>query len=267
MLADGLAGATDWVGFATALCGAAGAALGLPPLLASRRARRTRLAAESPGPRLILPSRIQLVDRVDEVRQVLGHLAAGEYVVTLEGSIGVGKSALAMEVAHRLAAGEGARGGRRKPPVAFETLVWMDAANQCPDLVDLARTLSLTTGERSLSAAPAAGKPDAIRSFLSTHPCVGFIIRDGEEIGLPFLNELLRTRDVAQPLEGLQTPLLLVHGDADTEVPVDQSAKAEALVAGPVRRVVVPGGDHCLERPEERAVVDREASAWLAAHL
>lgn len=95
----------------------------------------------------------------------------------------------------------------------------------------------------------------------------GFIIRDGEEIGLPFLNELLETRDVAQPLHGLRTPLLLVHGDADTEVPVEQSAQAEALVTGPVRRVVVPGGDHCLERPAERAVVNRETSEWLATHL
>jgi fermentation-respiration switch protein FrsA (DUF1100 family) len=95
----------------------------------------------------------------------------------------------------------------------------------------------------------------------------GFIVRDGEEIGLPFLNELLATRDVSQPLHGLRTPLLLVHGDADTEVPVEQSAQAEALVAGPVRRVVVPGGDHCLERPAERVVVDRETSEWLAAHL
>ncbi|WP_059005642.1 alpha/beta hydrolase family protein [Streptomyces specialis] len=95
----------------------------------------------------------------------------------------------------------------------------------------------------------------------------GFIVRDGEEIGLPFLNELLATRDVAGPLRGSRTPLLLVHGDADTEVPVEQSARAEALVAGPVRRVVVPGGEHCLERPSERAVVNRETSAWLAAHL
>lgn len=95
----------------------------------------------------------------------------------------------------------------------------------------------------------------------------GFIVRDDEEVGLPFLTELLATRDVSQPLHGLRTPLLLVHGDADTEVPVEQSAQAEALVAGPVRRVVVPGGDHCLERPAERVVVNREISAWLAAHL
>jgi uncharacterized protein len=95
----------------------------------------------------------------------------------------------------------------------------------------------------------------------------GFIVRDDEEVGLPFLTELLETRDVSGPLHGLRTPLLLVHGNADTEVPVDQSAQAEALVAGPVRRVVVPGGDHCLERPAERAVVNQETSAWLAAHL
>ncbi|QMU71725.1 ATP-binding protein [Streptacidiphilus sp. P02-A3a] len=172
LVADGMASANDLVGLVTAVCGALGAALGLPPLLASRRERRAQQAVEPPGPRLVLPSRVQLVDRVEEVGQVLRHLAAGEYVVTLEGGIGVGKSALAMEVAHRIAAGEGVGGGRSNAPVAFETLVWMDAANHCPDLVDLSRTLSLMTGERSLSAAPTAAKPDAIRSFLASHPCV-----------------------------------------------------------------------------------------------
>lgn len=95
----------------------------------------------------------------------------------------------------------------------------------------------------------------------------GFIVRDDEEVGLAFLKEIVATRDVAGPLRGLRTPLLLVHGDADTEVPVGQSAQAESLVAGPVRRVVVPGGDHCLERPAERAVVVRETSAWLEKYL
>ena len=95
----------------------------------------------------------------------------------------------------------------------------------------------------------------------------GFIVEDGEEIGREFLSELIELRDVAQGLNGLSTPLLLIHGDADSEVPVHQSQRARELVAGPVRLVVVPGGEHCLERPEERVIVYREATAWLEAHL
>ncbi len=116
-------------------------------------------------------------------------------MVTLEGGIGVGKSALATEVGHRLATGEGMGRRRRKPAVPFKTLIWVDAANQCPTLVDLARTLSLMTGERSLSAVSAADKPDAIRSFLSSHPCVLILdnlrVPDGAPAQLPpFLRTL-----------------------------------------------------------------------------
>jgi len=95
----------------------------------------------------------------------------------------------------------------------------------------------------------------------------GFIVRDGEEIGREFLSELLELRDVAGPLNNLSTPVLLIQGDADTEVPVGQSQRANEKVAGPSRLVVVPGGDHCLERPEERVIVYRETTAWLEAHL
>ena len=95
----------------------------------------------------------------------------------------------------------------------------------------------------------------------------GFIVRDGEEIGREFLSELLELRDVAGPLNGLSTPALLIQGDADAEVPVRQSLQAKEMVAGPSRLVVVPGGDHCLERPEERVIVYRETTAWLEEHL
>lgn len=171
LLAAGATSLGDWVSLATAVCGAAGAALGLPPLIASRRARKAQGAIARRGPRLVLPSRIQLVDRVDELSEILRYLRAGEFVVTVEGAIGVGKSALAMEAAHQLAAG-GRRSGRTSKITEFESLVWIDAANQSPDLSDLARTLSLVTGERSLSAAPTIGKAEALRSFLAEHPTV-----------------------------------------------------------------------------------------------
>ncbi|MEU1955666.1 NB-ARC domain-containing protein [Nocardia rhamnosiphila] len=108
------------------------------------------------------------MDRKDEVEQVLRHLEDGEFVVTVEGEIGVGKSALAMEAAHRLASAS-----KRTPALArFELLIWMDAANDCPDLEDLARNLSLMTGDQSMSGAPTAGKAAAIRAYLAAHPSV-----------------------------------------------------------------------------------------------
>lgn len=95
----------------------------------------------------------------------------------------------------------------------------------------------------------------------------GYVELDGEQIGLAFLNELQELQDVSAPLRGLSTPVLFVHGEADEEVPFEQSVRAADLVAGAHRLVGVPGGDHCLERPREREIVYRESVTWLSDNL
>ncbi|MFF6994800.1 alpha/beta hydrolase family protein [Streptomyces sp. NPDC008313] len=96
----------------------------------------------------------------------------------------------------------------------------------------------------------------------------GHIVEDGEEIGLAFLEELLEVGDVAEPLRRFgSVPTLFVHGEADSEVPFAQSARAAELLSGPVRLVPVPDGDHCLEEPHERQIVNRETAAWLREHM
>jgi hypothetical protein len=105
--------------------------------------------------------------------------------------------------------------------------------------------------------------PDARAEAKST----GCIVRDDAEVGTPFLQELLELGDVAKTLPGLLTPTLFVHGDQDTEVPAWQSARAQRLVAGPVRHVVVRGGGHGLEQRAEQEIVYAETAHWLAEHL
>lgn len=95
----------------------------------------------------------------------------------------------------------------------------------------------------------------------------GFIFEEEEEVGLPFLREVLATGDVSDGLRGLSVPTLFVHGDSDQEVPHQQSIRGAELVTGPERVVIVPGGDHCLEAPAEREVVYREAVNWLNEYL
>ncbi len=96
----------------------------------------------------------------------------------------------------------------------------------------------------------------------------GFIVEDGEQIGLAFLDEILTVGDVTAPLREFSTvPTLFVHGEADAEVPFAQSVRAAEIVTGPVRLVPVPGGDHCLVEPTEREIVRRETVAWLQEHM
>lgn len=50
-------------------------------------------------------------------------------------------------------------------------------------------------------------------------------------------------------LPSLQLPTLIMHGDADTVVPVEQAHSLAAAAAGPVREVIFPGVGHRFEEP------------------
>jgi hypothetical protein len=96
----------------------------------------------------------------------------------------------------------------------------------------------------------------------------GYIVEDGEEIGIDFLRELVEVQDVGRALRDFgSAPTLFIHGEADTEVPFAQSVRAAELVTGPTRLVPVPDGDHCLVEPGEREIVYRETVAWLREYL
>ncbi|MEW2557539.1 alpha/beta hydrolase family protein [Streptomyces griseorubiginosus] len=95
----------------------------------------------------------------------------------------------------------------------------------------------------------------------------GYIEEEGEKVGLAFLEQLLEFDNVSSGLQGNPVPTLFVHGKADQEVPYQQSVQAAELLSGPKRVILVPSGDHCLERPSEREIVYRETVDWLVNHL
>jgi hypothetical protein len=95
----------------------------------------------------------------------------------------------------------------------------------------------------------------------------GFTIEDGVEVGLGFLEEVLAKKDVEDGVRRIKAPTLLIHGTADTEVPVHQSERVHALIGEPKKLVTVDGGDHMLVRPDERNIVNSEVADWLEQYL
>jgi tetratricopeptide (TPR) repeat protein len=163
---DGLAeGLNLWVAVVSGIVAAIAGILGLP--LAWTKARNA-MRAGSVVTRKILPERGRLAHRGDEITKVLALLAAGEFLVSIEGTIGVGKSAVQLEVAHRFAEFRGRR--RRGKPHGL--VLWLDAGNHSFDLLDLARALALATDDQSLTAAAADEKAQALRVHLAAHPAV-----------------------------------------------------------------------------------------------
>jgi hypothetical protein len=142
--------------------------------IARENLRAAKLQAEEEAAevetRVYLPARSHFVNRVHELDQAVAHIRSGEVVVAIEGGIGVGKSATATELAHRLLDedpidGEGGANQER-------TYVWIDGRNGCPLLRDICRALSIFSGDQSLAVVADDFKLDALRAHLSKHRTV-----------------------------------------------------------------------------------------------
>lgn len=75
-----------------------------------------------------------------------------------------------------------------------------------------------------------------------------------------------RELDLVPALERIRVPTLIVHGDSDVCVPVEQAQTAHERVRAEKKLVIVPGGGHSLGRPDERAIVLENALGWLGRH-
>jgi len=126
--------------------------------------------AEAVETRVYLPARSHFVNRVVELDQAVAHIRSGEVVLAIEGGIGVGKSATATELAHRLLDGDS--GTEESVGNQERTYVWIDGRNGCPLLTDICRALSIFSGDQSLAVVADDLKLDALRAHLSKHHTV-----------------------------------------------------------------------------------------------
>jgi len=142
-------------------------------------------------PAALLPPRLQcFVDRTEVMGEAVARIDAGERVLAIAGGAGVGKSAVATELAHRLRSDQ-----EGVPDLRTHDYLWIDGRDGCPSLVDICRQITLLTGDQSLSAVADEAKLQALRAHLARNKMVLVLdnIRlSGGETVEP-LRELLRT--------------------------------------------------------------------------
>lgn len=75
--------------------------------------------------------------------------------------------------------------------------------------------------------------------------------------------------DASAPIENIaaSTATLLIHGDADTQVPLRHSQQLERAAAGRAQLLVLRGATHDAMPRDTSQRVRREARAWFDAHL
>ncbi|MGN6254378.1 MAG: AAA family ATPase [Solirubrobacterales bacterium] len=143
--------------------------------------------------KVYLPARAHFVNRKAEMDRAIMHIRSGEVALAIEGDIGVGKSATATELAHRLHSEDVAGGA---PADADDrTYIWIDSRDDCPPLSDVCRALSLFTGDQSLSRVAESHKLDALRAHLAKHQTVLVLdnLRLGDDLRSQQIRELVRT--------------------------------------------------------------------------
>ncbi|HEX8205419.1 MAG TPA: hypothetical protein VF587_05115 [Solirubrobacteraceae bacterium] len=187
------------VGFgeAAALIGALAALVALVNAIVSNRTAalswRTALASAAAsqlpaGPNVLLPSPTYFVNRDDALRTARTLIEEGEIVLGIEGAIGVGKSALATELAHRL---RGSSDTAREPAsLPQHSYLWIDCDNECPSLVAICRSLRDLTGDQILSAVAEDEKLDALRVHLAASKTV--LVFDNLRLGNDSRSHALR---------------------------------------------------------------------------
>lgn len=76
-----------------------------------------------------------------------------------------------------------------------------------------------------------------------------------------------RKQDVLGAARRISAPLLVMHGEADEVVPVEDAHAIHANAGGPKALKVLPGGDHRITRPEDLEEVLNAARDWFQKYL
>jgi tetratricopeptide (TPR) repeat protein len=130
-------------------------------------------------PRNNLPARPNLVGRQHEENQVLEGLASTDPIILIDGIGGIGKTALALNVAHRcLAASSNSQS--EQSVGRFTNFVWTSAKDREIRLEEILDTIARTLGVPELTQRPIDERVELIRHLLADEPCL--LILDNFEV-------------------------------------------------------------------------------------
>ena len=94
----------------------------------------------------------------------------------------------------------------------------------------------------------------------------GFILYNGQRLNVALLQDL-EIIDVRACARKVACPVLILHGDADVVVPVEEAYELHDCLTGPKRLSILHGADHQLSNPEMMRRTLSEALDWLTEHV
>jgi uncharacterized protein len=104
--------------------------------------------------------------------------------------------------------------------------------------------------------------PDAIAEW---RRC-GYVIYHGRRINVTLLEDL-RTLNVPRAAAHLKCPTLVIHGDLDETVPVEEGYELFSLLPATKKLSIIQGAGHRFSDPDHLRQVLDLATGWMASHL
>lgn len=127
--------------------------------------------SQAPTARSSLPSLpSHFVNREAELGDAMARIQAGHAVVAVEGAAGIGKSATATELAHRLRDPVPPQDGM--PDLSDHTFLWVPCGSGCPSLRQICADLAQMTGDQALSTVADDQKLNALRVHMAVRKTV-----------------------------------------------------------------------------------------------
>jgi dienelactone hydrolase len=94
----------------------------------------------------------------------------------------------------------------------------------------------------------------------------GYVIYHGRKINATMLEDL-RTIDVAKAATQVMCSTLVIHGDCDETVPVEEARELFSLLPGEKKLSIVAGADHRLSDPRHIEAALNDTVEWLRRYL
>jgi putative redox protein len=94
----------------------------------------------------------------------------------------------------------------------------------------------------------------------------GFTFYNGQRLNVSLLHDLEKL-DVTSAVKSIACPVLILHGDADRVVPVQEAHELHAALSTPKRMTILNGCDHRLSDRSSLEIALAEALDWLTKYV
>ncbi len=95
---------------------------------------------------------------------------------------------------------------------------------------------------------------------------LGFVTYHERRINASFLDDLQKI-NIPEAAKKITCPVLVIHGDGDETVPVEEAYELYTHLTDPKRICILPGGDHRLSSPSHLKEALEESIAWMTQYL